>query len=152
MGGLGGHSTYIWVGVCHPDHETPTLFMIKSLWKSWKIDTLFMIFSSNSTHFFIKMRDFQTLFIKDLRKFLNMRLCLWVDSRKTIPWRAAHLCRAYVWEYPLGWEDGEFSGILLASPNPYAVMDKNLVKFWYPVPHQRPYRYPVLQLTYKDID
>ena len=36
----GGYSTKVWVGGCRPDLETLTLFMIKSSWKSWKIDTL----------------------------------------------------------------------------------------------------------------
>ena len=44
-----------WGRGCRPYPETQTLFMIKS---SWEIDTLFMMFRSNYTHFFIKMRDF----------------------------------------------------------------------------------------------
>ena len=43
---------------CRPDLEILTLFMIKSSWKSCKIDTLFMIFRFTSTHSFVKMREF----------------------------------------------------------------------------------------------
>ena len=53
------YSTQVWVGGCRPDLETLTLFMIKKKFvKILEIDTLFMIFRSNSTHFFVKMRDF----------------------------------------------------------------------------------------------
>ena len=49
-----------------------------------------MIFRSSSTHFFIKMHDSYTLFMNNLQKSLNLRPCLWVDGRKTIPWRVSH--------------------------------------------------------------
>ena len=76
-GGGGGTWPKFGLGGCCPELDTLTLFMIKSSWKSWKIYSLFMIFRSNSTHFFhqnvgfvdpvykisSKIFEFETLFM-----------------------------------------------------------------------------------------
>ena len=69
----------------------------KKFVKIWKIDTLLMIFRSNSTHFSSKCVIFRPCVYKI---FKNLRSCLWADGRKIIPWRAARPRIAYAWEYP----------------------------------------------------
>ena len=74
----------------------------KKFGKSWKIETLFIDFQVKFHSFFRQNACFLDLFIKNLRKSLNLRPCLWADCRKTTPWRAARSRTAYLWEYPPG--------------------------------------------------
>ena len=85
----GGYSTYVWVGRCSPDLEILTLFMIKSSWKSWKIDTLFYDFQVKFHSFFHQNAWFLYPVYKISSKIFEFE-ALFPYNRS---WRKVRLCR-----------------------------------------------------------